>query len=85
MGAITGGVGRDGRRPILEHFQVKWIRFAVENVSETKARADSTSVETEPAVYQPRPMAVESLQETENRDPAKKRPGWLSPPARRVA
>ena len=42
-----------GGRPVetdLEHFQVKWIRFTVENASETKARADSTSVETDLAL-----------------------------------
>jgi hypothetical protein len=30
----------------LAHFQVKWIRFTVENAAHFKKRADSTSVET---------------------------------------
>ena len=29
-----------------EHFQVKWIRFTVENASHSKTRADSMSMET---------------------------------------
>ena len=32
--------------PRLEHFQVKWIRFTVENASQTKARANSIAMET---------------------------------------
>jgi hypothetical protein len=34
------------RRVALMPFQVKWIRFTVENASETKTRADSMSMET---------------------------------------
>jgi hypothetical protein len=30
----------------LEHFQVKWTRFTVENAARTKTRADSTQVKT---------------------------------------
>jgi hypothetical protein len=30
----------------LEHFQVKWTRFTVENAANTKTRADSTQVKT---------------------------------------
>ena len=33
-------------RQKAKHFQVKWIRFTVENASQSKARADSMSMET---------------------------------------
>jgi hypothetical protein len=39
---------RTREKAFLEHFQVKWIRFAVENAPETKMRADSMSMETAP-------------------------------------
>ena len=36
----------DLNRPVLEHFQVKWIRLAVENAAHFETRLNSASVET---------------------------------------
>jgi type IV secretory pathway TrbF-like protein len=39
-------------RLTLEHFQVKWTRFTVENAAKSTTRADSTQVEAAPEHFQ---------------------------------
>jgi hypothetical protein len=41
----------------LEHFQVKWTRFTVENAARTKTRADSTQLKTALVRYETKALS----------------------------